>query len=123
MSVLLLAEKDDMRNWALDLLRADGGFEDVEKLLDCVIAAIGGHHLKLDEEWQKASIAFRDGGCWQSVQTFLTHENLKPLFSKEVTQEICLDLIKNKANSLHDKHIPFKFSSNKFKDTLKNNLD
>lgn len=123
LSVLLLAEEGDIRTWALELLSGNEDFDDAEKLLECVIAAIGGHHLKLDEEWHKASIAFRDGGCGQIVQTFLTHENLEPLFSEKITKEICLDLIKDKVNSLQAKHIPFKISSNKFKENLKNNLD
>lgn len=88
-----------------------------------ILSAIGGHHLKLDEDWQKASIAFRGDACGQIVQTLLTHENFKPLFSEKVTKEICLDLIRDKANSLHDKHNPFKFSSNKFKENLKSNID
>lgn len=123
LSVLLLAEEGDTRTWALELLSENGDFDDAEELLQYVIAAIGGHHLKLDEEWQKASIAFRNGGCGQTVQTFLTHENLEPLFSKKITKEICLDLIEDKVNSLHDKHIPFKISNNRFKENLKNNLD
>ncbi len=123
LSVLLLTEEGDTRTWALELLGGNEDFDDAEELLQCVIAAIGGHHLKLDEEWQKASIAFRDGGCGQIVQTFLTHKNLEPLFSEKITKEICFDLIKDKVNSLQDKHILFRISSNKFKENLKNNLD
>lgn len=123
LSALLLIEEGEVRTWALERLSQNDDLGDAEKLLDCVIAAIGGHHLKLDEDWQKASIAFRGDACGQIVQTLLTHENLESLFSEKITKEICLDLIEDKINSLHDKHIPFKLLSNRFKDNLKNNLD
>ena len=123
LSALLLIEKGEIQNWVLEQLNDADNFDDAEKLLQCVIAAVGGHHLKLDDEWEKASIAFHKGGCGQIVQTYLTHENLKPLFLEKVTKEICLDLIKDKANSLQDKHIPFKISSKNFRDNhnFKNN--
>jgi CRISPR-associated endonuclease Cas3-HD len=68
LSALLLAEEGEMRDWALNLLSENGKFDDAEELLECVIGAVGGHHRKLDEEWKKASLALRDGGCGQVVK-------------------------------------------------------
>lgn len=101
LSALLLAEvSGELSCWALEKLGDDGKFVDAEKVLDCVIAAVGGHHLKLDDEWKKASMAiFNDGSCGQIIQTFLTHENLKPLFSKKITKEDGrLETIQRKSN-------------------------
>ncbi len=122
-ALLLIEEGSEIRLWALDKLSDNNKFDDSIELLECVIAAVGGHHLKLDEAWEKASRAIAGNACGQTVRTLLTHENLKPLFHEKVTKEICLDLIKDKANSLQDKYIPFKFSSNRFKENLKRNLD
>ena len=123
LSALLLAEEGEVRDWALELLSEDGKFDDAEELLECVIGAVGGHHRKLDEDWKKASLALRDGGCGQVVKTFLTHDNLQPLFYGKVTKEIDFDLIRGKENSLQDKRIGFLKCSNDFQDTLDENYD
>jgi len=123
LSALLLAEDGEVRDWALNFLSDNGKFDDAEQLMECVIGAVGGHHRKLDEDWKKASLALRDGGCGQSVKTFLTHENLKPLFNGEVTREIDFDLIRNKENSLQDKRIDFQICSNNFQEMLDENYD
>jgi CRISPR-associated endonuclease/helicase Cas3 len=121
LSALLLAdEESSVRAWALGLLSENGKHTDAENLLECVIGAVGGHHLKLDEEWKKASIALRDGGCDTSLQMLLTHSELKNLFGESVTTEVCFSLIEGKPNSLKDWHLPFKFGSRSFKDRLRN---
>ena len=104
-------------------LSEGGKYDDAERLLDCVIAAVGGHHRKLDEEWKKASIALRNGGCGQKVIILLSHDSLKPLFGGKVTNDIALDLVPNKKNSVNDKQINFRFSSNQFQDNLTENSD
>ncbi len=84
LSTLLLMDKSQpVREWALDLLKAFGQ-EEAEMLLDCVFGAVGGHHLKLDEDWKKAALALQ-GGCGTSLQMLLTHPDLKPLFRKPIT--------------------------------------
>ncbi|MGI8542455.1 MAG: CRISPR-associated helicase Cas3' [Aridibacter sp.] len=118
LSALLLSEEGEVRNWVLNELSDNGKFDDAEELLECVIGAVGGHHRKLDEEWKKASIALRDGGCGQTVNTFLTHANLKPLFNNQITKEIVFDLLKGKENSLQDIRNDFAFDSNRFEETL-----
>jgi len=123
LSALLLAEEGEVQAWALNLLSDNGKFDDAKELLECVIGAVGGHHRKLDEEWKKASLALRDGGCGQVVKTFLTHENLKPLFNGKVTREVDFDLIRDKENSLQDKRIGFQIRSNSFQETLEENCD
>jgi len=126
-SALLLAEKGEVREWALRRLSENGKFDDAEKLLDCVIGAVGGHHRKMGEKWTEknftASIALRDGGCGQTVKTFLTHKNLKPLFRGQITKDITYDLLQYKANSLQDKQLDFAFDSSEFAETLEENVE
>lgn len=120
LSTLLLTDKNNnVREWALQLLNKDGKQTDAEDLLECIIGAVGGHHLKLDEQWEKASIAFREGGCGTDLQMLITHTDLKSLFGEVINKEVRFDLTGNKENSLKDKYLPFKILSNRFKDKLK----
>ena len=122
LSALLLAEAGEVQDWALSFLSENGKYDDAAELLNSVIAAVGGHHRKLDEDWKKASLAVRDGSCGQTVITFLTHENLKTLFNGKISKEVVLDLIPNKENSLQDKRIDFLCASNQFANSLEENL-
>jgi len=80
LSALLLADQNSpIRKWALSQLGDDE--DEAKRLLDCVIGAVGGHHLKLDEDWKRAALALR-GGCGQSVKAVLDHADLKPLFGE-----------------------------------------
>jgi CRISPR-associated endonuclease/helicase Cas3 len=72
---------------------------------------------------EKGFAGFTRRRLWASGKTFLTHENLKPLFHGEVTKEVNFDLIRNKENSLQDKRIGFQIRSNKFQETLEENYD
>jgi len=124
LSALLLAEEGEVRSWALNRLSENGRYDDdAEELLACVIAAVGGHHRKLDEEWKKASIALHHGGCGRAVKTCLTHENLKRLFNGAVTREIVIDLDKGSDESLSDKRASFQIFSNRFRDSVENDRD
>jgi CRISPR-associated endonuclease Cas3-HD len=73
LSALLLADKNSQVHiWALNLLSESGKYSDAAEmleLLNCVIAAVGGHHVKLDDDWKKASLALRDGGCGTELQS------------------------------------------------------
>ena len=120
LSALLLADqKSTVRSWALELLRANEKLTDAECLLECVIGAVGGHHLKLDDDWERASMALSHGGCGIAVQMLLTHPDLKGLFGSSVTSEFFFELIEGKENSLKSRHLPFKFGSKHFKERLK----
>jgi CRISPR-associated endonuclease/helicase Cas3 len=124
LSALLLADEESaVRGWALHLLRANEELADADTLLECVIGAVGGHHLKLDEDWNRASIALRDGGCDTGLQMLLTHSDLKSLFGESVTSEVCFSLIDDEANSLKGQHVPFKFGSKILKDKLNKNRE
>lgn len=120
LSALLLMDKEQpICGWALELLRTADSANDAEMLLDCVIGAVGGHHLKLDEDWKKAVLALK-GGCGQSVETLLTHPDLKPLFHQPICkQEVTYSLVDGEPTFIGAKRVPFAFNSNRWRDRLK----
>jgi CRISPR-associated endonuclease/helicase Cas3 len=119
LSALLLAQEGPVREWTLSLLSDAGEHTDGELLLDCVIAAIGGHHLKLDEEWNKASSALREGGCGLELCLMLEHPDMGGLFKGKGIGNITYDLVEDKKNFLGSFHLPFKLASNRWRDRLK----
>ncbi len=119
LSALLLTDKSyPIRQWALNLLEEDGRSADTEMLLGCVIGAVAGHHLKLDEEWKRAALALQ-GGCGITLQALLTHPDLKPLFGDSVfDREIGFSLIDGESSYLGLRRMPFSMSSNHWRKTL-----
>ena len=88
-------------------------------LLDCVIGAVGGHHLKLDEDWKKAALALQ-GGCGTSLQMLLTHPDLKPLFHKPIYEhELNFSLVDDEPTFIGLRQVHFKLGSKRWKDKLK----
>src|SRR5262249_53600606 len=120
LSALLLMDKEQpIREWALGLLRTPDSLDDAEMLLNCVIGAVGGHHLKLDEQWKKAVRALR-GGCGQVMQTLLTHPDLKPLFHQPIcNREVKYSLVPGEPTSIGNRHVHFNLNSNRWRDSLK----
>jgi CRISPR-associated endonuclease/helicase Cas3 len=121
--VLLADKNSQVRTWALNLLSENGKHSDAAELLEllhCVIAAVGGHHVKLDGDWKKASIALREGGCGTEIEMLLTHPDLQRLFGSAVKAARTFDLTGNKEDFLGDLLLPFKLNSNRWKDKLQN---
>jgi CRISPR-associated endonuclease/helicase Cas3 len=119
LSALLLATNTQVGDWALNLLSENGQHADAAELLPCVIAAVGGHHLKLDEAWHKASIALRAGGCGATeVQMLLTHRDLRALFGSFVSETLAYSLLDGGENYLGDERTPFAMSSTDWRDVL-----
>lgn len=120
LSALLLADKTSpVRAWALEQLKLSGENGDSETLLDCVIGAVAGHHLKLDEEWKKAALALR-GGCGTELRMMLTHPDLEHLFRKPLLErELCYSLIEGEPGSLDICRFPFNLKSNRWRDRIK----
>lgn len=92
-------------------------------LLNCVIGAVGGHHIKLDEDWEKAAQALK-GGCGQSVQTLLTHPDMKQLFLQQLCkQETTYSLVKGETTYIGDKRVLFNLQSNSWCNRLKQDAE
>ena len=122
-ALLLIDKSRPVREWALSLLRQPDQASDDEMLLDCVVGAVAGHHLKMDEEWKKAALALR-GGCGTSLRMLLTHPDLKPLFHQPVCeQEISFSLVDDEPTYLGLWHVPFSISSKRWCDRLRKDPD
>lgn len=119
LSALLLADKTSpVRGWALEQLTLSVESGDSETLLNCVIGAVAGHHLKLDEEWKKAALALR-GGCGTELRMMLTHPDLEHLFHKKLIEcELCYSLIEGAPGSLDACRFPFNLKSNRWRDRI-----
>lgn len=123
LSALLLADNTHpVREWALELLK-DGDQNEAEMLLGCVIGAVAGHHLKVDEEWKKAALALQ-GGCGTSLKILLHHPDFRPIFRNQViVSETTLSLVEGDNNFLGDRHVPFKVKSNQWSNQLKRDAE
>lgn len=120
LSAILLMNNDAIKEWALEMLTEKSKFDDGEMLLNCVIAAVAGHHLKMDDKWKRASIAIRAGGCGTDLPFLLTHQDLKYLFNKTLlTTEIAYSLMENSDNYLGNQQLPFNLKSKRWNDKLK----
>jgi CRISPR-associated endonuclease/helicase Cas3 len=121
LSALLLADKNhSVRVWALNLLTKNGERHEAEMLLDCVIGAVAGHHLKMDEQWKRAARALQ-GGCGTSLEAVLDHPDLKPLLREWACENpITFSLVDGELNYLGLRHMPFSLNSNRWRSSLKN---
>src|SRR5262249_9045263 len=87
-------------------------------LLDCVIGAIAGHHLKLDESWKKAVLALQ-GGCGTTLRLLLTHSDLESLVPRGIcTTEITFSLIDGDPTYIGLQHVPFSLGSHRWSESL-----
>lgn len=118
LSALLLEDKTNpFRGWALKKL-SDGDADEAANLLDCVIGAVAGHHLKLDESWQKAMLALRNG-CGLTLSMLLTHADLESLFGERLlSDEIQFSLVENEPTYLGNRQLRFNVSSNSWRKRL-----
>jgi CRISPR-associated endonuclease/helicase Cas3 len=118
LSALLLEDKTSpFRDWALALLK-EGNEDEAEMLLDCVIGAVAGHHLKMDQEWRKAALALRNA-CGLNLNMLLTHPDMQGLFKKQMlSQEIQFSLVKDEPTYLGSRQFRFNINSNNWRRRL-----
>ncbi|MHB8745537.1 MAG: CRISPR-associated helicase Cas3' [Gammaproteobacteria bacterium] len=121
LSALLLADSDSpVRRWAKSLLEANQVNDETDWLLDCIVGAVAGHHLKLDEEWKKAALALQ-GGCGTSLRMLLTHHDLQRLFAEHrPAHEISFSLVNGQPEWIGAQRTPFNFRSHRWQDKLVN---
>ncbi|MGB8508893.1 MAG: CRISPR-associated endonuclease Cas3'', partial [Pyrinomonadaceae bacterium] len=113
LSALLLEDKaSPFRAWALEMLKGEDEDETM-MLLDCVIGAVAGHHLKMDKDWQKAMLALR-GGCGLNLNMLLTHPDMQNMFKGLLSEEVRFSLVKDGANYLGSRQLRFNVNSNRW---------
>lgn len=117
-ALLLEDENSPIRAWALDQLTIPQE-EDAEMLLNCVIGAVGGHHLKLDKDWKKAALALQ-GGCGSALQMMLTHPDLQNLFHRQLfDREIRFSLIEGERDSIGARRFKFNWNSERWREKIR----
>jgi CRISPR-associated endonuclease/helicase Cas3 len=123
LSALLLEDKTrPFRSWALDKLN-HGDDDEAAMLLDCVIGAVAGHHLKMDESWHKAMLALR-GGCGLSLNMLLTHSDLDNLFDgRLLSDEIRFSLVQDEPAYLGARQLRFNVNSNTWRNRLNHDCE
>jgi len=113
LSALMLEDKNSpFRAWALETLKEEDEDEAL-MLLDCVIGAVAGHHLKMDKSWQKAMLALR-GGCGLELNMLLTHPDMQNIFKGLLSEEVRFSLVKDEANYLGSRQLRFNVNSNRW---------
>lgn len=122
-ALLLVDQKSPLRAWAKEQLQA-GSDEETELLLNCVIGAVAGHHVKMDENWQKASMAMRGGGCGLELRMLLTDPAMERFFARKLfTNEIGFSLLDGDESFLGDRLAPFNHASNRWRKELQGRED
>lgn len=122
LSALLLEDKTSpFRAWALEMLK-DGEGDEAGMLLDCVIGAVAGHHLKMDKNWQKAMLALR-GGCGLKLNMLLMHPDMQNIFKGLLSEEVRFSLVKDEANYLGSRQLRFNVNSNRWGARLMKDAD
>jgi CRISPR-associated endonuclease/helicase Cas3 len=118
LSALLLEDKTKpFRAWALGMLK-EGDEEEAAKLLDCVIGAVAGHHLKMDESWHNAMLALRNG-CGLMLNMLLTHSDLEILFDgRLLSEEVRFSLVQDEPAYLGARQLRFNMNSNTWRKQL-----
>lgn len=123
LAALLLTDPNcPLRLWTLSQLKNLVDDSDAESVLNCIIGAIAGHHLKLDVNWKKAALAL-DGGCGTELRMMLTHEDLVPLFRQILfNEEKCFSLIEGSPEFIGSRRLRFAQKSNRWKEALYQDL-
>jgi CRISPR-associated endonuclease/helicase Cas3 len=118
LSALLLEDKTKpFRAWALERLK-ENDEDEAAMLLDCVIGAVAGHHLKMDKSWHKAMLALR-GGCGLNLNMLLTHSDMENLFDERLlSEEIRFSLVENEQTYLGARQLRFNVNSNTWRKQL-----
>lgn len=116
-ALLLEDESKPFRAWALERLKENDEAE-AALLLDCVIGAVAGHHLKLDKSWHKAMLALR-GGCGLTLNMLLTHSDLEDIFEGQLlSEELRFSLVEHEPTYLGARQLRFNLSSNTWRKRL-----
>lgn len=113
-AMVLTDRQNPITQFALDRLRIDGiSEEDLDLLLCCVIGAVAGHHLKMDDDWKKAARGL-SGGCGTNVEFLLLHPDLTVLLKNPANGKYrtTYSLVRGTPDCLEDDKHAFRRESN-----------
>lgn len=104
--LILLRNSGGIADWVRQHFERAGLSEVSELLFGCVVGAVAGHHLKLDEAWHKALKT--EGSGITSLTLYLGHGDLRPLFGASCQpQDETWSLLKSQANYPGKDHAAF----------------
>ena len=116
LSALILEDQTSpIRQWALNMLGDEANPEEATNLLNCVIGAVAGHHVKMDRDWRKAALAVggNGGGFGLRLQMLLTHQDTLSLFNKHLlSSEQSFSLVEGETGFLGSRRLRFNLGSN-----------
>ncbi len=124
LSSLLLEDKESpLRAWVHSTIEKECDVDDVQPLLNCIIGAVAGHHVKLDDKWAKAA-NFMRGGCGDKLRLHLTHSDLSTAFGEQVfSEDVTYSLVLDETTYLGARLPSFRKQSNKWSRWLEENDD
>jgi CRISPR-associated endonuclease/helicase Cas3 len=79
-ALILLRNSGGISEWLRRQFAEAGEEEHADKLVSTVIAAVAGHHVKMDSEWSKAFAVESHGGGKTAIELYLAHADLHALF-------------------------------------------
>ncbi len=79
-ALFLLRNSGGITDWLHQQLAEAGEQRHSDELVSTVIAAVAGHHMKLDSDWTKAFTVETRGGGKTTIDLYLAHVDLQALF-------------------------------------------
>lgn len=123
-SLLLENQASPLRAWVQRRIEAECGEVDAEKLINSIIGAVAGHHVKLDAEWTKAArfLHGEGGGCGTELRMFLAHSDLLKVFGERIfANNAIYSLLPDEPNYLGARRFAFNRQSKRWKEQLEEN--
>lgn len=110
--LILLRNAGGVADWLRGQIIEAGQTAVAEELFQTIVGAIAGHHLKMDEEWTKAFNPGRGGGT--SIELYLGHADLRPLFGARRPENDSWSLLKNQPGFPGSSHLAFNSGSSEW---------
>lgn len=121
-ALILLRNTGGVRDWLRKEIAKAGEEAVAVALVPTIIAAVAGHHVKMDDAWSKAFTPERGGGT--AIDLYLGHADLRPLFGDTVRPvDETWSLLKRQPASPEKFRFPFNSGSTEWQDFLGANPD
>ncbi|WP_299072475.1 CRISPR-associated helicase Cas3' [Accumulibacter sp.] len=118
-ALMLLRNSGGITDWLRRQLVEAGQDNYTHELISTVMAAIAGHHVKLDNDWVKAFPSESRGGGKTSIDLYLAHADLQALFGgARTTENETWSLLTSCSSYPGKSRLPFNIRSNEWQDHL-----
>ncbi|MBN8518401.1 MAG: CRISPR-associated helicase Cas3' [Candidatus Accumulibacter sp.] len=118
-TLLLLRNSGGITDWLHRQLVEAGEERHADELVNTVIAAIAGHHVKMDNNWAKAFSSESRGGGKTSIDLYLSHAELQVLFgAAHAMENENWSLLTTSSSYPGKSRLPFNIRSSDWQDHL-----